>query len=278
MLHSNELHERDPMNLFPDLVHAGVTFDDTGIATVTIHGEGKLNILGTPAITDLRQAFERLSAHDGLRVVVLRGSGENVFVGGADLKEMRTLTVETAATFIDGLRGACESVRHCPVPVIARISGWTLGAGLELAAACDLRTASDSAKFGMPEIKVGIPSIIHAAMLPRLVGQARAGWLMLTGGSIDAAQALSWGLVDSIVTLDRLDDEIAIAAKRLASYGPSALRQQKRLLREWQACDLDAAIARGVGEFASAFATGEPAHYMAQFLNRPSRGGGKRES
>ncbi|HTE39642.1 MAG TPA: enoyl-CoA hydratase-related protein, partial [Steroidobacteraceae bacterium] len=134
-----------------DLVHASITLDDAGIATVTIRGEGKLNIIGTPAIVDLRRAFEQLSAQDGLRVVVLRGSGDNVFVGGADLKEMSALSVETAATFIDGLRNLCESVRHCPVPVIARLAGWTLGAGLELAAACDLRLAANDAKFGMPE-------------------------------------------------------------------------------------------------------------------------------
>jgi enoyl-CoA hydratase len=257
-----------------DLVHAGIDLDEAGIATVTLHGAGELNILGTPAIADLRRAFERLSAQAGVRVVVLRGSGDKAFVAGADLKEMCALTPETARTFIDGLRGLCEAVRHCPVPVIARLAGWTLGAGLELAAACDVRLASNRAQFGMPEIKVGIPSVIHAALLPRLIGQARAGWLLLTGENIDAAQALSWALVDSVVALDRLDDEVARTAQQLASYGPNALRQQKRLLREWQGCDLDTAIDRSVGEFAAAFTTGEPARFMVQFLNRKSRGEG----
>jgi enoyl-CoA hydratase len=251
-----------------DLSHTDITVDNSGVATVTIRGAGELNILGSPAIGDLRRAFERIALHEGLRVVVLRGSGDKAFVAGADVKEMSAFTPDTARTFIDELRRLCESVRHCPVPVIARLAGWALGAGLELAAACDIRIASDRAHFGMPEIKVGIPSIIHAALLPRLIGQARAGWLLLTGENIDAHQALSWALVDKVVALDQLNNEIARTAQLLASYGPHALRQQKRLLREWQTCDLDTAIQRSVDEFASAFTTGEPSQFMLEFLNR----------
>ncbi|MDR1968719.1 MAG: enoyl-CoA hydratase/isomerase family protein [Burkholderiaceae bacterium] len=254
------------MNKPQELHHAGIALDQQGIATVTIREAGSLNILGTPVIADLRQAFEDLAAREDLRTVVLRGTGDKAFVAGADIKEMGALTTESARTFIDGLRGLCEAVRQCPVPVIARLPGWTLGGGLELAAACDIRLASNRAQFGMPEVKVGIPSIIHAALLPRLVGQARASWLLLTGDNIDAAQALAWSLVDAVVPQERLDDEVARMARQFASYGPRVLRQQKRLLGEWQASDLDTAILRGVDEFASAFATGEPARFMAPFI------------
>lgn len=256
------------MNETIELHHARIDIDDVGIATVTIRNAGSLNILGTPVIADLRQAFDHLASLAGLRAVILRGTGDKAFVAGADIKEMGALTPETARTFIDGLRGFCEAVRHCPVPVIARLSGWTLGGGLELAAACDVRIASNRAQLGMPEVKVGIPSIIHAALLPRLIGQGRAGWLLLTGENIDAAQALSWALVDTVVPLDRLDAEVARQARKFASYGPAVVRQQKRLLREWQASDLDTAISNGVNEFAAAFATGEPARFMAPFLHR----------
>ena len=248
------------------LHHAAVVVDEAGIATVTIRNAGSLNILGTSVISDLRKAFDLLASLTVLRTVILRGTGDKAFVAGADIKEMGALTPDSARTFIDGLRGLCEAVRHCPVPVIARLPGWALGGGLELAAACDLRIASDRAHFGMPEVKVGIPSIIHAALLPRLLGQARAGWLLLTGENIDAAKALTWSLVDAVVPLDRLDAEVAHQARQFASYGPNALRQQKRLLREWQECSLEAAILNGVHEFASAFATGEPAKFMAPFL------------
>ncbi|MFP5406163.1 MAG: enoyl-CoA hydratase, partial [Gammaproteobacteria bacterium] len=212
--------------------------------------------------------FGALAKSSEVRCVVLRGTGDRAFVAGADIKEMGSLTPDSARDFIDNLRGLCEAVRHHPVPVIARLAGWALGGGLELAAACDIRLASNRAQFGMPEVKVGIPSIIHAALIPRLIGSARANWLLLTGENIDAAQALSWALVDAVVPLDRLDDEVCIYAERFASYGPNVLRQQKRLLREWQETDLGTAIQRGVEEFAAAFATEEPEQFMAHFLGR----------
>ncbi len=249
-----------------DLHHAAAAIDDNGVATLTIRNAGSLNILGTPVITELRQALDALCVRPEIRALVLRGTGDKAFIAGADIKEMGSLTPEAARAFIENLRGLCESVRQCPVPVIARLAGWALGGGLELAAACDIRVASNRAQFGMPEVKVGIPSIIHAALLPRLIGQARAGWLLLTGDNIDAAQALSWGLVDAVVPLERLDSEVARTAAQFASFGPAVLRQQKRLLREWQQTDLDTSIHRGVDEFAAAFSTGEPARFMAPFM------------
>jgi len=260
------------MNHTLDLHHAAAAIDDAGIATVTIRNAGSLNILGTPVVTQLRQAVEALSQRAELRALVFRGTGDKAFIAGADIKEMGALTTESARAFIENLRGLCEAIRQCPVPVIARLAGWTLGGGLELAAACDIRVASNRAQLGMPEVKVGIPSIIHAALLPRLIGQARAGWLMLTGENIDAAQALSWGLVDAVVPLERLDSEVARTAAQFASFGPAVLRQQKRLLREWQQTDLETSILRGVDEFASAFATGEPARFMAPFIQAHAAG------
>jgi len=248
--------------------HAQVAVDDLGVATVTIEHAGALNILGTPAITELRSAIGALAADDRVRVLVLRGTGDKAFVAGADIKEMGVMEEASGRLFIDNLRRLCEALRLFPTPVIARIPGWALGGGLELAAACDIRIASNRAQLGMPEVKVGIPSIIHAALLPRLIGQARANWLLLTGDNIDAAQALNWGLVDSVVPMERLDEEVARLARQFAGYGRAVLRQQKRLLRQWQEQPLETAIANGVEEFASAFATGEPRHHMDRFLSR----------
>jgi enoyl-CoA hydratase/carnithine racemase len=254
------------MNSPESLHHAEISVDADGIATISIRNAGSLNILGSAVIADVRAAFERVAALPSLRIVILRGTGDKAFVAGADIKEMARLSTDSAAVFIDGLRQLCEAVRRCPVPVIARLAGWVLGGGLELAAVCDLRVASDCARLGMPEVKVGIPSIIHAALLPRLIGQARTGWLLLTGEHIHADRALAWSLVDTVTPLERLDAEVNALARQLAGYGPHALRQQKRLLSEWMETDLDTAIQRGVGEFASAFATGEPARFMAPFL------------
>ncbi|ABM57416.1 enoyl-CoA hydratase [Verminephrobacter eiseniae] len=250
------------------LHHAAVALDERGIATVTIRNAGALNILSSPVLLDLIAAFEALAQEPVLRVAILRGTGDRAFVAGADIKEMGALAPETAPAFIDRLRRLCDAVRCLPVPVIARVAGWALGGGLELAAACDLRYASNRAQLGMPEVKIGIPSIIHAALLPRLIGNARANWLLLTGESIAAAQALSWGLIDASLPLDRLDAEIAHLAGSIAGYGPMVMRQQKRLIREWMDAPLPQAIADGVQEFANAFDTGEPQRYMAALARK----------
>ena len=245
---------------------------DDGIVTLRIAQAGKLNILGTPVISDLRLAVERLAADASVRVLVLRGTGDRALVGGADIGEMAALTRPAAERFIDGLRGLCEAVRRFPTPVIARMSGWCLGGGLELAMACDIRIASDDAHFGMPEVKVGIPSVIHAALMPRLVGQSRAAWMLLTGESIDASQALTWGLVHQVVPLAELDAEIERLSTSLVGMGSAVLRQQKRLLRQWEDTPLDAAIAATVPEFGRAFDTPEPRRFMNEFLERKRAG------
>ncbi|SPA41255.1 Putative enoyl-CoA hydratase/isomerase [Cupriavidus taiwanensis] len=248
--------------------HAGVEIDARGIATVTIREAGSLNILSTPVIASLTRAIEALGAHDALRVLVLRGTGDKGFIGGADIKEMAALDRASAEAFISGLRRLCDAVRHLPVPVIARMPGWCLGGGLELALACDLRIAADTAQLGMPEVKVGIPSVIHAALMPRLIGNARTAWMLLTGEISDAAEALQWGLVSRVVPLAGLDLEVERVAALLAGFGPVAVRQQKRLLREWEDAPLEVSIGNSVTEFGSAFDTGEPQQHMAAFLNR----------
>ena len=246
--------------------HAELSIAGDGIATLAIANAGSLNILGTPVLAALRRALDVAQATPDVRVLVLRGTGDKAFVGGADIKEMAGLDHASALVFIDGLRQLCEQLRQLPVPVIARVPGWCLGGGLELALACDLRIGADTARLGMPEVKVGIPSIIHAALMPRLIGMARARWMLLTGELVDAAQAQSFGLLDRVLPLDALDAEVARVAGLLAGMGPRVVAQQKRLLREWESQPLDAAILNGVEEFARAFDTGEPQHYMGEFL------------
>lgn len=248
--------------------HAAVEVDERGIATVTIREAKSLNILSTPVIADLTNAVQALAERKGVRVLVVRGTGDKGFIGGADINEMAALTRETAEVFISGLRDLCNALRHFPVPVIARMPGWCLGGGLELALACDIRIASDDAQLGMPEVKVGIPSVIHAALMPRLIGNARTAWFLLTGEIADAAQSLSAGLVSQVVPLANLDAEVTRVAELLASFGPQVVRQQKRLLREWEEAPLDDSIENSVTEFGLAFETGEPQEHMASFINR----------
>jgi enoyl-CoA hydratase/carnithine racemase len=181
---------------------------------------------------------------------------------------MAGLTPPTAEAFITRLKNLCEAVRGFPAPVIARLSGWSLGGGLEVALAADLRISSNAAHYGMPEVAVGVPSVIHAVLLPLLIGHSRAAWMLMTGEAIDAATALDWGLVHEVHAPEALDARIAALAGKLASLGPAVLRQQKQLLRSWQALAPDQAIEATVAEFGRAFATGEPQRYMGDFKSR----------
>ena len=256
------------MTQFTNTHHAAVSLDAAGIATLTLTNAKSMNILGTPAIVEMTAALEALRARGDVRVLILRGSGDRAFIGGADIYEMADLSPATAEAFITRLKNLCEAVRSFPAPVIARLAGWTLGGGLEVALAADLRISSSEAHFGMPEVAVGVPSVIHAVLLPLLIGHARATWLLLTGESIDAATARDWALVHEVHPPAALDARIAALAAKFAGFGPAVLRQQKQLLRAWQSLPPDQAIEATVAEFGRAFATGEPRRYMEQFKNR----------
>jgi enoyl-CoA hydratase len=244
-----------------------------GVATVELVNAKSMNILGSAAIEELTAEFRRLAREDDCRVVVLRGSGDKAFIGGADINEMAGLDQAAAEAFISRLAALCEAVRACPAPVIARLSGWCLGAGLEVAVSCDLRVAGAAATFGMPEVAVGIPSVIHAALIPAMIGASRAAWLLLTGETTDAGTAASWGLVHAVVPDDELDARIARLAARMAGLGPAAVRQQKRLLNEWIGTTPQRAIADSIPQFGLAFLTGEPRRYMTRFIERQAARG-----
>ncbi len=170
--------------------------DVRGVAVVTIDNPAKLNTLNTPVMTDLIAAVELLGTDATLRAVVLRGAGERAFIGGADINEMAGLEPASARAFITLVHRSCDVFRRLPVPVIARIQGYVFGAGVEVAAACDMRVASIDARFGMPEVRLGVPSVVEAALLPQLIGWGRTRQWLLTGDTIDAATAQAWGLVE----------------------------------------------------------------------------------
>ena len=248
-----------------------VSLSDNGVGTLSIQHAGHLNILSSAVINGLLEGFAHVRSHAAYRVLIVRGEGDKAFVAGADIKEMAALNADNATVFIDKLRQLCDAPRMLPIPVIARIPGWALGGGLEFALCCDLRVASTNTKMGMPEVKVGIPSIIHAALMPRLIGKTRSSWLLLTGEVIDAEKALSWGMIDQLVSPDNLDVEVKALADNLAALGPKVLSQQKRLLREWEDEPAEVSIMNGVKEFASAYKTGEPEQYMSKFLGQKAK-------
>lgn len=251
--------------------HARVEIDGRGVAQLTICNAGSMIILNSQVITSLREAIEALGRQKGIRALVLRGDSDKAFIGGADIKEMATLDQTSGERFITNLRDLCEAARVFPHPVIARIPGWCLGGGLEFAICCDFRVASDTAQFAMPEVKVGIPSVIQAAILPRVMGTPRARWLVMTGATIDVATALSWGLVDVVTTADKLDAEIEKLVSEILSCGAEAITAQKLLLRKWEELPLKEAIDASIPIFGRSFLTGEPQHHMQEFINRPRK-------
>jgi enoyl-CoA hydratase len=261
-----QIPARSPMQMLNP--HCGVARDSHGVVRLTICNAGSLNILGSAVIKAVREGIESLATDRQIRVLVLAGQSQKSMIGGADIKEMAGLDRASAETFIAGLRDLCEGVRLFPAPVIARMPGWCLGGGLEIAAACDFRVAANDAKFGMAEVLVGIPSVIHAALLPRLIGWARARWLVMTAENIDAPTALSWGLVDVVAAEGMLDREVEKLVDALLRCGPEALRIQKDLLRQWERLPLKESVEVSIEAFGRAFLTDEPKRLMQAFVDR----------
>jgi enoyl-CoA hydratase len=238
------------------------------VARLTIDNPARLNSLNSALMGEIVEAMAGLAADPQLRLAILSGAGGRAFAGGADLAEIAALDHAGARRFINLVHRCCEVFRRLPVPVIARIDGFALGAGLELAVACDLRVASEGSVFGMPEVRVGIPSVVEAALLPRLIGDGRARRLLLTGEAIGAAEALAWGLIDMVAPAEGLDAAVERLAQPILAAGPQAIRLQKSLLRDWQELPTEAAIARGIDAFVSAFDSDEPARLAGAALAR----------
>jgi enoyl-CoA hydratase/carnithine racemase len=248
--------------------YCGIDRDTRGVVRLTICNAGTLNILGSAVINGVREGLQALAKERQIRVLVIAGQSEKSMIGGADIKELAKLDQASAEKFITSLRDLCEAVRAFPSPVIARMPGWCLGGGLEVAAACDFRIAAHDAKFGMPEVRVGIPSVIHAALLPRLIGWGRARWLVMTAENIDAATALAWGLVDVVASEGGLDTAIEQTVASLLACGPEALRTQKALLRQWEELPLTESVNLSIGVFGKSYLTDEPKRLMQVFIER----------
>ncbi len=238
------------------------------VATLAICNPKQLNALTAEAIHELTEAVRALAADATLRAVVITGAGAKAFSGGVNVNDLGATSVKTAREGITRLHRCIAAVRECPVPVIARVNGYCIGGALELAAACDLRIAADHARFGMPEVRLGIPSVIEAALLPRLMGAGRARWLLLTGELIGAEEALRWGLVERIAPLAGLDTEVDRALEGILASGPQAVRAQKRLNRAYEELPFAEAVALSIDEFERAYATGEPQRLMRDYLER----------
>jgi enoyl-CoA hydratase len=241
------------------------------VARITLECPERLNVLGTPMLQKATAAFEAVASREDVRVVVLTGAGDRAFIGGADIFEFSAFNEPEAVAFITRIHKLCDAIRKTPVPVIARIGGFCLGAGMEVAAACDLRAASRNARFGMPEVRVGVPSVIEAALLPGLIGWGRTRELLLTGETVDAEAAERMGFLEAVVDADALDSRIEGWITAILESGPVAIRLQKRLIGDWETLPLGEAIRRGIETFGEAYRTDEPRRYTQAFVDRKKR-------
>lgn len=244
------------------------TREGGAIAFLTVDNRAKLNTLNSALMSDFIARVDTLGQRDDLRALVLTGAGDKAFIGGASIPEMAGLDAHGAHDFIKSVHETCDCLRRLPVPVIAAIDGFALGAGLEVAVSCDLRVATSRSKFGMPEVKVGLPSVVEAALIPSLIGFGRARELLMLGEIIDADTALRWGLVERVVPPEALDTEVDAMLTALLSAGPQAVRLQKTLMQAWERLPPDAAIQAGIDAFVSAYETDEPTRMLSAFVNR----------
>lgn len=245
-----------------------LTVSAEGIATLQIANGTPLNILDSRTIAGLTGALREAASDRAIRMLVLRGSGDKAFVGGADIKEMATLEPASARAFITRLHDLCEAARDFPVPTVARLSGWCLGGGMELAACCDIRVGTTASRFAMPEVRIGIPSVIHARLLPRLIGEGRTRLLLLTGSAIDGPTAERWGFLEKLVEPDALDDAIGQVAAEILECGPAGVRLQKSLLRSWEGQTIERSLEASIEAFGAAYEGSEPHEYMQRFLEK----------
>ncbi|MCH9674043.1 MAG: enoyl-CoA hydratase/isomerase family protein [Gammaproteobacteria bacterium] len=243
--------------------------DDGGvIATVMVDHPAKLNVLDQDRALRLAAALRAVATREDLRVCVLRGAGDRALIGGADIEFMANVNPDGAEAFITSIHDACDAIRRMPVPVIARMAGHCHGAGLEIAAACDLRIADENTVIGMPEVQVGLPSVIEAALLPRLIGWGRTSYLVYTGKMVDAKTGYDWGMFEQLAKPGQLDEILEQTVKAVAQAGPQTIRLQKELCRDWEELPMRDAIQRGIEIMPRAFATGESQDRMRAFMNR----------
>ncbi|MFB6121927.1 MAG: enoyl-CoA hydratase/isomerase family protein [Haloferacaceae archaeon] len=245
--------------------HVRVAYDDS-IATVTVDRPEVRNAMHVPTRRELRDAFGALEERDDVRVVVVRGSGDGNFVSGADIETLNEMTLAEGMEYADKhSQGLYNHIAEFPRPTIAAVDGYALGGGLELALACDVRVATPDAKFGLPEVTLGvIPGGGGTQRLQAVVGAGIARELVLTGKVIDADEAESIGLANHVFDPDRFDDEVRSLAEDVASNAPVAVRLAKEGMN--RGLDLEAGLDFERMAFVTAIATEDKDEGTAAFL------------
>ena len=242
---------------------------DGGIAWLTMNRPDKLNALNRATVQEIARAAERAIADPAVGVLVVTGQGEKAFVAGADIAEMAPLDARGAEAFAHELGASFSVLERSPKPVVAAVNGFALGGGCELAIACHVRIAADTARFGQPEVGLGlIPGAGGTQRLPRLVGQGRALDLILTGDAIDAGEALRIGLVDRVVPAAELRAAVTAYAAKLLTRSGIALTRALEAVLSGAAMALPDALRLEASLFGLGFATDDMREGTRAFLEK----------
>lgn len=242
---------------------------DSGIAIITINRPKAMNALNEKTLLELQDIFASVAEDVAVKVVILTGSGEKAFVAGADIAAMQPLSALEARQFAKLGHRVMSAIERCPKPVIAAVNGFALGGGCELALGCDIRIVAENARFGQPEVNLGvIPGFGGTQRLARLIGKGRALELILTGEMIDAAEAYRIGLANKVVPLDQLLDTTKKMASAIISKGSYAVQLAKEAVHNGLELDLDRANQYEAELFGLCFATADQKEGMEAFLEK----------
>lgn len=221
------------------------------VVQITVNRPDKLNALNLDTLVELGDAIEDATADDGVRAMIITGSGDKAFVAGADIAEIHDLTPLQARDFSELGQQLMRQIEHCGKPVLAAINGFALGGGMELALACHVRIASDNARLGLPEINLGImPGFGGTQRLVRMLGRSRALQMILTGKPIDAATAERHGLLAHVFSAQEMADQAWCLAKSLAAAAPIALRSIMEAVQTGQDMAMESALSMETQLFA----------------------------
>ena len=242
---------------------------ENGIATITINRPKALNALNLDTVTELKDAIEKIAVDKAVKVVVITGAGEKSFVAGADIKEMATKTPAEGHEWGQFGQNVFTEIENMPQPVIAAINGFCLGGGCELSCACDIRYAAENAKFGQPEVGLGItPGFGGTQRLTRVVGRGQAKELIYTGGMIGAEEAKAIGLVNKVVPQEELMPTVLKLAGKIAKNAPVAVQLSKAAINRGINCDVVTGIAYEAEVFGLCFSTNDQKEGMAAFVEK----------
>lgn len=253
-----------------DVLFSNVILRKEGsVATLIVNRPKALNALNWETTEDITAAIENARDDENILVIIITGAGDKAFVAGGDIAYMQKLTALEGRKFGQLGHKMCRTIETTEKPVIAAINGFCLGGGCELAMACDFRICSDKSKFGQPEVGLGLTAGFGGTQrLPRLVGKGMALQILYTGDNFDAQEALRIGLVNKVVSPDKLMDEVTAIANTIASKGPRAVNLTKAAVNAGMETDIDRALAIEADIFGICFATVDQKEGMTAFLEK----------